>query len=70
MGLVWNKGQTLRAGVANVIGNVDEVLGLIAAGELDPAPIVSHHLPLTEAPEAYQAYDRHEALKVVLRPPQ
>jgi 2-desacetyl-2-hydroxyethyl bacteriochlorophyllide A dehydrogenase len=69
MGLLWNKGQTLRAGVANVIANVDEVLALIASGAVDPAPMVSHHLPLEEAPEAYRAYDRHEALKIVLRPP-
>ena len=68
MGLLWNKGQTLRAGVANVIGQVDEVLDLIAAGALDPAPIVTHHMALEQAPEAYAAYDRHEALKVVLRP--
>jgi 2-desacetyl-2-hydroxyethyl bacteriochlorophyllide A dehydrogenase len=68
MGLLWNKGQTLRAGVANVIANVDEVLELIASGAVDPGPIVSHHLPLVEAPEAYAAYDRREALKVVLRP--
>jgi 2-desacetyl-2-hydroxyethyl bacteriochlorophyllide A dehydrogenase len=69
MGLLWNKGQTLRAGVANVIANVDEVLELIASGAVDPGPIVSHHLPLEQAPEAYEAYDRHEALKVVLCPP-
>ena len=68
MGLLWNKGQTLRAGVANVIGQVDEVLDLIAAGALDPAPIVTHHMALEQAPEAYAAYDRHEALKVVLLP--
>jgi 2-desacetyl-2-hydroxyethyl bacteriochlorophyllide A dehydrogenase len=69
MGLLWNKGTTLRAGVANVIGNVDEVLELIATGALDPSPIVTHHMPLESAPEAYQAYDRREALKIVLRPP-
>jgi 2-desacetyl-2-hydroxyethyl bacteriochlorophyllide A dehydrogenase len=68
MGLVWNKGQTLRAGVANVIAHVDEVLELIAAGTLDPAPIVTAHMPLAEAPAAYEAYDRHEALKIVLTP--
>jgi 2-desacetyl-2-hydroxyethyl bacteriochlorophyllide A dehydrogenase len=50
MGLLWNKGTTLRAGVANVIGHVDEVLELIASGELDPSPIVTHHLPLESAP--------------------
>jgi 2-desacetyl-2-hydroxyethyl bacteriochlorophyllide A dehydrogenase len=69
MGLLWNKGTTLRAGVANVIGHVDEVLELIATGALDPSPIVTHHLPLESAPAAYQAYDRREALKIVLRPP-
>jgi 2-desacetyl-2-hydroxyethyl bacteriochlorophyllide A dehydrogenase len=69
MGLLWNKGTTLRAGVANVIGHVDEVLELIVSGALDPSPIVTHHLPLESAPEAYEAYDRREALKIVLRPP-
>lgn len=68
MGLVWNKGLTIRAGVANVIANVDEVLGMIARGEVDPTPIISHHMSLEEAPEAYAAYDRREALKIVLTP--
>lgn len=68
MGLVWNKGLTLRAGVANVIANVDEVLDLIARGEVDPTPIVSHHMSLDDAVEAYAAYDRREALKIVLTP--
>ena len=68
MGLVWNKGLTIRAGVANVIANVDEVLEMIARGDVDPSPIVSHHMSLDEAPEAYAAYDRREALKVVLTP--
>jgi 2-desacetyl-2-hydroxyethyl bacteriochlorophyllide A dehydrogenase len=66
MGLLWNKGQTMRAGVANVIAHVDEVLELIAAGELDPSPIVTCHMSLEDAAEAYGAYDRHEALKIVL----
>lgn len=66
MGLVWNKSLTLRAGVANVIANVDEVLDLMAAGELDPAPIVTHHMALADAAEAYAMYDRREALKIVL----
>ena len=67
MGLLWNKSLTVTTGLANVIANFDEVLGLIAAGELDPSPIVTHHMSL-DAPEAYAAYDRHEALKIVLAP--
>ncbi len=66
MGLVWNKGLTMRAGVANVIANVDDVLDLMTSGQLDPSPIVSHHMPLSEAAEAYAMYDRREALKIVL----
>jgi 2-desacetyl-2-hydroxyethyl bacteriochlorophyllide A dehydrogenase len=68
MGLLWNKSLTLTTGLANVIANFDEVLALIAAGELDPSPIVTHHMSLDDAPEAYAVYDRHEALKVVLKP--
>jgi 2-desacetyl-2-hydroxyethyl bacteriochlorophyllide A dehydrogenase len=68
MGLVWIKALTLRTGHANVIGHVDRVLGMLAAGTLDPSPLVTTHLPLDEAPEAYAIYDRREALKIVLTP--
>jgi 2-desacetyl-2-hydroxyethyl bacteriochlorophyllide A dehydrogenase len=68
MGLVWIKGLTLKAGPANVIGHVDRVLGMLAAGSLDPTPLVTHHLGLDDAPDAYRLYDRREALKIVLTP--
>jgi len=68
MGLLWNKALTMRSGLANVIAHVDDVLALIAAGELDPEPLVTHHMKLEEAPEAYAVYDRREALKIVLTP--
>jgi len=68
MGLVWIKALTLKTGHANVIGHVDRVLGMLAAGSLDPRPLVTHHMPLDDAPEAYAVYDRREALKIVLTP--
>jgi threonine dehydrogenase-like Zn-dependent dehydrogenase len=68
MGLLWIKALTLCSGHANVIGHVDRVLELMATGVLDPSPLVSGHMPLTDAPEAYAAYDRREALKLVLQP--
>ncbi len=68
MGLVWIKALTLKSGHANVIGHVDRVLGMLASGTLDPTPLVSHHLPLDDAAEAYSIYDRREALKIVLSP--
>jgi 2-desacetyl-2-hydroxyethyl bacteriochlorophyllide A dehydrogenase len=68
MGIVWIKALTLRTGQANVIGHVDAVLAMMTAGLLDPTPLVSRHASLAEAPEAYAAYARREALKIVLTP--
>lgn len=68
LGLAWLKSLDLRLGVANVIAHVDRVLGLLESGRLDPAPLVSSHMKLDEAPEAYRIFDRREALKIILTP--
>jgi 2-desacetyl-2-hydroxyethyl bacteriochlorophyllide A dehydrogenase len=68
MGIVWIKALTLKTGHANVIGHVDRVLSMMDAGVLDPAPLVTHHMPLADAAEAYAVYDRREALKIVMTP--
>lgn len=68
LGLAWLKGLTLRTGLANVIAHVDRVLAMVSAGLLDPAPLVTHHMALDDAAEAYALYDRREALKIVLTP--
>ena len=68
LGLAWLKGLQLRLGLANVIAHVDRVLALMEAGKLDPSPLVTHHLPLDQAAEAYEIYDGREALKIVLTP--
>ena len=44
------------------------MLALLSEGVLDPSALVTHHMGLEEAPEAYARYDRREALKIVLRP--
>jgi threonine dehydrogenase-like Zn-dependent dehydrogenase len=41
---------------------------MLRAGSLDPTPLVTHHMALGDAAEAYRAYDRREALKIVLKP--
>jgi threonine dehydrogenase-like Zn-dependent dehydrogenase len=51
-----------------VIGHVDRVLAMMAAGLLDPSPLVTHHMSLADAEEAYSVYDRREALKIVMTP--
>jgi len=68
MGLMWIKSLSMETGQANVIGHLDRVLALLAAGTLDPTPLVTHRMALAEAPEAYALYDRREALKIVLTP--
>ncbi|MGH2961015.1 MAG: zinc-binding dehydrogenase [Solirubrobacterales bacterium] len=68
MGVVWIKALTLRTGHANVIGHLDRVLAMLASGVLDPTPLVTHHMGLDEAPDAYAVYDRREALKIVMTP--
>jgi 2-desacetyl-2-hydroxyethyl bacteriochlorophyllide A dehydrogenase len=68
MGLLWLKALTLKSGHANVIAHVDRVLGMLAAGSLDPTALVTHHMPLDAAAQAYAIYDRREALKIVLTP--
>src|SRR6476646_4122278 len=68
LGLAWLKGLQLRLGLANVIAHVDRVLALIEAGKLDPSPLVTNHMSLDEAGEAYRVYDNREALKIVLTP--
>jgi 2-desacetyl-2-hydroxyethyl bacteriochlorophyllide A dehydrogenase len=68
MGLLWIKALNLRSGQANVIAHIDPVLALLANGVIDPTPLVTHHMSLDDAPEAYARYDRREALKIVLNP--
>ncbi len=68
MGLLWLKAITLRGGQANVIAHVDPVLAMLAEGVLDPTPLVTRHMPLDDAAEAYAVYDRREALKIILTP--
>jgi threonine dehydrogenase-like Zn-dependent dehydrogenase len=43
-------------------------MALLEAGKLDPAPLVSSHMKLDDAAEAYGIYDRRESLKIVLTP--
>jgi 2-desacetyl-2-hydroxyethyl bacteriochlorophyllide A dehydrogenase len=68
MGIVWIKALTLKTGHANVIKHLDPVLAQLESGALDPSPLVTHHMSLEDAAEAYDVYDRREALKIVLTP--
>jgi 2-desacetyl-2-hydroxyethyl bacteriochlorophyllide A dehydrogenase len=68
MGLVWIKTLRFVSGRANVIAHLDPVLALMRRGVVEISPLVSQELPLTDAPDAYEAYAQHSALKILLRP--
>jgi 2-desacetyl-2-hydroxyethyl bacteriochlorophyllide A dehydrogenase len=68
MGVLWIKNLNLVSGQANVMRHLDTVLTLLSSGQLDPTPLLSRDMKLDDAADAYAAYDRREALKIVLRP--
>jgi threonine dehydrogenase-like Zn-dependent dehydrogenase len=68
IGDLWLKNITITAGVANIQGHMDEVIELIRDGRIDPKVIISHRMPLSEAPEGYRLFESKEAMKVILDP--
>lgn len=69
-GKFWMKGQRIATGQANVKAYNRQLRDLIAAGKANPSFIVSHDLPLDQAPEAYKNFDERKDgwTKVLLRP--
>jgi threonine dehydrogenase-like Zn-dependent dehydrogenase len=58
---------TLRlGGVCPVQAVWDDVLDMIARGEVTPEDIITHRMPLEDAAEGYALFESREALKVVL----
>ena len=69
---MFDKQLTLRMGQANVRRWVDDILPLLA-GDEDPLGVegfATHHVPLADAPAAYDMFQRKEdgAFKVVFKP--
>jgi threonine dehydrogenase-like Zn-dependent dehydrogenase len=69
-GLFWFKGQTIGTGQCNVKAYNRQLRDLISTGRAKPSFIISHELPLGEAPNAYQHFDARDDgwTKVVLKP--
>ncbi|MCB2411503.1 glutathione-dependent formaldehyde dehydrogenase [Demequina sp. TTPB684] len=68
LGIVFGKGLTLTGGQTHVQAYIPELIDHIRAGRIYPSRIVSTHLPLEDAPEAYERFKAKEYLKVVLHP--
>lgn len=70
MGAAMNKGLTFRMGQTHVHKYLPRLLAHIENGDIDPTFIISHHLPLDQAPHGYEIFKhKHEnCTKVVLKP--
>jgi threonine dehydrogenase-like Zn-dependent dehydrogenase len=70
IGVAMNKGLTLRMGQASVKRYMPHLLEHVRGGRLDPRGLITHRLPLEQAPRAYDLFDRKEdgCVKCVLMP--
>ncbi len=70
MGAVMNRSLTIRAGQAHVQRYMAPLLERIRSGEIDPTFVISHVLPLEEAPAGYDMFKnkQDECTKIILKP--
>ena len=70
IGSLMNRGLTIKTGQTHVHRYLRPLLKRIEDGEIDPSFVVSHHLPLEQAPQGYEMFKhKHDnCTKVVLKP--
>jgi threonine dehydrogenase-like Zn-dependent dehydrogenase len=69
LGVSWFRQlKIVFSGVCPIHAWWDQAIQAVADGTIDPLPIISHRLPLDEAPKGYELFDKREATKVVLTP--
>jgi threonine dehydrogenase-like Zn-dependent dehydrogenase len=69
-GSIMNRSLTIRTGQTHVQRYLRPLLERVMKGEIDPSFVVTHRLPLEQAPEAYDMFlnKEDECVKVVLKP--
>jgi len=70
IGAVMNRSLTIRTGQTHMHRYMRPLLERIQKGEIDPTFLITHRLPLEEAPNAYRTFrdKQDECIKVVLKP--
>ncbi len=70
LGQMFDKGIRLAMGQALVHDYIDDLLQLIKQGKVRADDIITHRLPLEQAPHAYEIFNRkqEDCTKVVLKP--
>lgn len=69
-GTAFAKGLTFRMGQTHVHRYLRPLLDHVENGRIDPTFVITHRLPLDQAPEAYRLFrdSKDECIKVVLKP--
>jgi threonine dehydrogenase-like Zn-dependent dehydrogenase len=70
MGAFMNKALTMRTGQTHMMRYMKPLLDRVQKGEIDPSFVISHRVPIDEAPEMYKVFrDKQDnCTKVVLDP--
>jgi threonine dehydrogenase-like Zn-dependent dehydrogenase len=70
MGAAMNKALRFAMGQTHVQRYTQPLLEKVQAGEIDPSFVVTHRLPLEQAPAAYKTFrdKKDRCIKVVLKP--
>ena len=70
MGAFMNKGLTMKTGQTHIHKYLRPLLDRIQNGEIDPSFVITHRLPLEQAPHGYEIFKhkKDNCIKVVLKP--
>ncbi len=70
IGSVMNRSLTIRTGQTHVQRYLKPLLHRVQSGEIDPSVVITHRMPLEQAPQAYRMFrdKQDECVKVVLKP--
>jgi S-(hydroxymethyl)glutathione dehydrogenase/alcohol dehydrogenase len=69
-GDIFNRNVNIRTGQAPVIPYMPTLYKLLSENKVDPSDIITHKLPLDQAPHGYEVFDTktEDCIKVVLKP--
>jgi threonine dehydrogenase-like Zn-dependent dehydrogenase len=70
IGAAMNKGLTIKQGQTHTHKYMPMLLEKVQAGVIDPSFLITHEVPLNDAPQAYEMFKNHDdgCIKVVLKP--
>jgi len=70
LGQIFDKGIHLSFGQAPVQKYIDDLIGYLEEGKIKLDDVISHRLPLAEAPRGYEIFNekKEDCVKVVLKP--